>query len=149
MRLLTRNADLKPSVCRYKYWQNFGRVSEVARKLVAGKVYKASIDPSTATLSEKKLWGCWMEVRVMRGMIEFEHMCHVISHFPHRSYLYFMPRKRILTPCKDSYIFFKCNIRQKTKYCGQTSSSIWFNRNWRNARTYSIWRWRYQISPKH
>jgi len=54
MRLLTRNADLKPSVCRYKYWQNFVWVSEVARKLVTGKVYKASIDPSTTILYEKK-----------------------------------------------------------------------------------------------
>jgi len=54
MRLLTRNADLEPSVCRYKYWQNFGWVSEVARNLVTGKIHKASIDPSTATFSEHK-----------------------------------------------------------------------------------------------
>jgi hypothetical protein len=49
MRLLTRNAVLEPTLCGYKYWQNFGWLSEVG-----GKLDKASIDRSTAIFFENK-----------------------------------------------------------------------------------------------
>jgi hypothetical protein len=154
MRLLTRNAGLKPSVRRYKYWQNFGWVSEVARKLVTGKVSKASIDPSTATFSEKQTsmgvneWNLdWSEIWSNVGT------CGVlfpIFHTLHTDPIYILCHAKECWPLwKDSYIFFKCNVREKSKRCCQTSSCMWFNRNWRIARTYSTWRWRYQISPKY